>query len=105
MAAALSGHAERPQVKGQLTGDFVVLLGNGVMQIELQDVVDRARDTLRQSKIRELRKLVVERVGEGISLRGYASTFYHKQLAQELVRKELDGEAVLNHIQVVHLLP
>jgi hypothetical protein len=75
------------------------------MQTELQDVVDRARDVLRQSKIRELRKLVVERVDEGIALRGYASTFYHKQLAQELVRKELDGEEVLNHIQVIHPLP
>jgi hypothetical protein len=67
---------------------------------ELQDVVDRARDVLRQSKIRELRKLNVERIDRGIALRGFASTFYHKQLAQELVRKELDGEEVLNYIQV-----
>jgi hypothetical protein len=54
------------------------------MQTELQDVVNRARDVLRQSKIREIRKLDIERVEESIALRGYASTIYHKQLVQEL---------------------
>jgi hypothetical protein len=75
------------------------------MQTELQDVVDRAKNVLRQSKIHELRKLDVDRVDEGIVLRGYASTFYHKQLAQELVRKELYDEEVLNQIQVVYTWP
>jgi hypothetical protein len=74
------------------------------MQTELQNALDRAKSVLHRSKIRELGKLAVERVDEGIALHGYATSYYHKQLAQELVRKELDGEAVLNHIQVIHPL-
>jgi hypothetical protein len=70
------------------------------MQAEMQDVVDRARAVLRHSKINELRNLRVEREDEGIALRGVASSFYYEQLAQELVRRELDGEEVWNFIQV-----
>jgi hypothetical protein len=75
------------------------------MQTELLTGVDRARDVLRRSRIRELRSLTVEPAQEGIALHGYASSFYHKQLAQELVRNEMNGEEVLNYIQVVHPLP
>ena len=75
------------------------------MQAELANALDRAKDILQRSRISELQKLAVERVAEGIVLHGYASSLYHKQLAQELVRKELDGEVVLNHIQVGRPLP
>jgi hypothetical protein len=70
-----------------------------------RDSIARANDVLRRSKIRELRKITVERVGDDFALHGFASSFYHKQLAQELVKNELDGEEVLNHVQVVHPLP
>ena len=73
------------------------------MPMEVEFPVDRAKDALQRSKIRELRKLAVEQVGEAIVLHGCASSFYHKQLAQELVRKELDGQELWNHVQVVHL--
>lgn len=73
--------------------------------LDVETAVDRAKGILGRSKIRELRKLAVERVGEGVAIHGFASSIYHKQLAQELVRKELDGEEVLNHIQVIHRLP
>ena len=66
------------------------------------DSVARAVESLRRSKIRELRKITVERVGNGLALKGCATSFYHKQLAQELVRKELNGEEVLNQVRVVH---
>jgi hypothetical protein len=62
-------------------------------------------EVLRRSRIRDLRKLTVERIGNDLALHGVASSFYHKQLAQELVRKELDGEEIVNHVQVIHPLP
>ena len=71
---------------------------------EVQSALVRAQTALRQSKIREIRKLAVEQVGEVIALHGHASSFYFKQLAQEIVRKELEGQEVLNHIQVAHLM-
>jgi hypothetical protein len=75
------------------------------MQTEVLTGTERAKEVLRRSRIRELRNLTVEPLAEGIALHGYASSFYHKQLAQELVRNELNGEEVLNYIEVVHPLP
>ena len=73
--------------------------------MEAQSALVRAKEALRQSKIREIRKLAVEQAGDDIVLHGHASSFYFKQLAQELVRKELNGQEVLNHIQVARLMP
>lgn len=75
------------------------------MLVVHEDAVERAKDVLQRSKIRELRKLAVEWVGNNVALHGHASSFYHKQLAQELVRQELDDVEVVNHVQVVHPLP
>jgi len=70
-----------------------------------KDAVERARDALRRSKIGELRRLTIESLGDDIALHGLVSTYYHKQLAQELVRIELHGQEVVNHVQVSHPLP
>ncbi len=50
------------------------------------DVKSRALAALEQSPIHSLRELAVEQEGETLLLSGRVDTFYHKQLAQELVR-------------------
>jgi hypothetical protein len=66
------------------------------------DSIERAKAVLRRSNIVDLRRLVVERERQVVVLRGPVSSFYHKQLAQELVRNELDDDVeVVNHAHVI----
>jgi hypothetical protein len=48
-----------------------------------------------------LQDLQVERTMRGLVISGRVSTFYHKQLAQEVVRCVADGFTVVNLVQVV----
>ena len=68
----------------------------------LNDAEMRAKSALLQSSIYVLRKLQVEQRDEAIILRGRVDSFYHKQLAQELVRMAVDGVEVINAISVVY---
>ncbi len=73
----------------------------------LTDTAARAKSALSRSRIYDLRRLSVEPDGEAVVLRGRVSSFYHKQLAQELVRNELarneiEGAEVINAIRVVY---
>ncbi len=57
------------------------------------EVQPRAQHALSASPIRELRDLRVERQNGALVIRGHVSSFYHKQLAQEVVRgvcREID---------------
>ena len=66
----------------------------------LEDVQPRAQTALASSPIYELRDLQVEQ-REGILLiSGSVSSFYHKQLAQEVVRSVCAGIEVKNSILV-----
>jgi hypothetical protein len=76
-------------------------------QTLLSDTASRAKAALSRSQIFDLRELEVDQDGECIVLRGRVGSFYHKQLAQELVRIALnrDGEhgaEVMNAINVVY---
>jgi hypothetical protein len=51
-----------------------------------KDVQPRAQSALSKSPIFELRDLRVERENGALVLSGVVSSFYHKQLAQEVVR-------------------
>ncbi len=64
------------------------------------DVQARAQLALTASPIYALRELQVEHDGEVLQLRGIVSSFYHKQLAQEVVRHAVEGVEVLNSIHV-----
>ena len=66
------------------------------------DVTARAQVALAESPIHALRELRVVRDGETIILEGWVDTFYHKQLAQELVRAIADDCAcdVINMVDV-----
>ena len=61
-----------------------------------------ARSVLLNSKIYTLRKLQVEQAEGAVILRGRVESFYHKQLAQELIRTAIDGVEVINALQVVY---
>jgi len=69
---------------------------------EVDDDLVRARAALTRSSIYMLRKLQIDRDGERLVLRGRVDSFYHKQLAQELVRPEVLGAEVVNALQVVY---
>src|SRR5258706_560189 len=72
-------------------------------QMLLLDVASQAKAVLAQSRIFDLRRLDVDQQGECVVIRGRVDSFYHKQLAQELVRTALDGAAdVINAIRVVY---
>ena len=71
-------------------------------QTLLMDVASQAKAALSRSRIFDLRRLSVEQDGDYVVLRGRVDSFYHKQLAQELVRAAVEGIEVLNAISVVY---
>ena len=64
-----------------------------------KDNLTRAKAMLAASKIRDLRRLAVTPDGKFVKLSGHVSSYYHMQLAQELVRSEI-GDVVLNDMHV-----
>jgi trehalose-6-phosphatase len=69
----------------------------------LTDIAVQAKAALSRSRIYSLRKLHVDQDGDSVVLRGRVDSFYHKQLAQELVRVAVDhGAEVTNAISVVY---
>lgn len=69
---------------------------------ELSQALTQARAALSLSNIYVLRKLQIERDGEALIMRGRVDSYYHKQLAQELVKAAVDGIEVINALQVVY---
>jgi hypothetical protein len=67
----------------------------------IEDVVPQVQEALDASPIYALRHLRVEQMGQMLLLSGVVSSFYHKQLAQELVRAVTDGFEVVNMVRVV----
>lgn len=68
--------------------------------LEMVDVASRARSALSTSPIYVLREIQVEQLDDSLQLVGRVDTFYHKQLAQEVVRAVADGLRVENTILV-----
>ena len=66
----------------------------------LLDAAAHAKAALATSRIFDLRCLNVEQDGDCVILRGRVDSFYHKQLAQELVRAAIEGSEVINAISV-----
>jgi hypothetical protein len=69
---------------------------------QIHPLAARAKNALQSSKIHSLRKLQVEQAAGAIILRGRVESFYHKQLAQELIRTAIEGVEVINALQVVY---
>jgi hypothetical protein len=68
--------------------------------VEVSDVASRAQSALSASPIYVLRDIQVEHAGDALLLTGRVDTFYHKQLAQEVVRAVCDGMRVVNCVTV-----
>lgn len=66
----------------------------------LERAQPRAQSALASSSIFDLRDLRVEQCDDALLISGSVSSFYHKQLAQELVRAVAHGIPVVNSIQV-----
>jgi osmotically-inducible protein OsmY len=64
------------------------------------EIVPRAQSALASSPIYELRDLQVEHRAGALFLSGAVSSFYHKQLAQEVVRSVCRDIDVVNAIDV-----
>jgi len=64
------------------------------------NVAPRAQTALAGSPIFELRELLVEQRDGVLLISGFVSSFYHKQLAQEVVRSVCAGIEVINTIEV-----
>ena len=65
-----------------------------------RDLASRAKAVLGRSRIFDLRCLDVDQDADCVVLRGSVDSFYHKQLAQELVKMHIDGVEVINEIDV-----
>ena len=64
------------------------------------ELVPRAQAALAGSPFYELRGLQVERRRDALLISGCVSSFYHKQLAQEVVRSVCVDTEVVNSIRV-----
>ncbi len=62
----------------------------------------RARAALSGSNIYVLRRLTIDRDGGSLIMRGRVDSYYHKQLAQELVKTAVEGIEVVNALQVIY---
>jgi hypothetical protein len=68
--------------------------------LTVKDVQKRAQKALAASPVFALRELQVEQRGDALLLRGLVTSFYHKQLAQEVVRNAAEGVELVNSIDV-----
>jgi hypothetical protein len=64
------------------------------------EVKAQAQRALASSPIFDLRGLQVEYVDGSLLLTGRVETFYHKQVAQEVVRNVADGVRLVNDVAV-----
>ena len=69
-------------------------------QILLKNFAARAKAVLGRSRIFDLRALEVGQIDGCVVLRGSVDSFYHKQLAQELIKMAIEGVEVINEIEV-----
>jgi osmotically-inducible protein OsmY len=65
----------------------------------------QARKALDQSPIHAHRRLDVSQDGDILILQGRVESYYHKQMAQEVVRNICRGVQLVNEIAVEHESP
>lgn len=62
--------------------------------------LNQAKRALRECRLHPLRALAVEQAGESIIISGRVNSFYHKQMAQEIVRAVCNDIELRNNIDV-----
>ena len=70
--------------------------------IAVDELQPRAQAALASSPFYELRELQVEWRDDALCLSGCVTSFYHKQIAQEVVRSVCRDAMVINSIRVEH---
>ncbi len=63
-------------------------------------LIDRAQAALANSPFHELHGIRVDQQHGALALCGHVSSFYHKQLAQEVVRSVCRDVKLINEIEV-----
>jgi len=63
-------------------------------------IATAARDILSNSSVRDLRFLRVDSSANRLELTGRVGSYYHKQLAQETIRRVAGGMQMVNRVQV-----
>jgi len=71
-----------------------------ILRAAADDNLTRAEAILAHSKVLRSRGLSVSNRDGHLIIRGQVSLFYHKQLAQELIRAEIPDVMLINEIQV-----
>jgi hypothetical protein len=71
-----------------------------------KDVQAKAQQALSSSLVYALRELLVERDGQKLVITGEVCSFYHKQLAQEIVRQALEqvDDVELDVVNAINVL-
>jgi hypothetical protein len=72
-----------------------------MLHVATDGILDKAKSSLSRSRISEIRQLEIHEYQDRIVIRGRVSSFYHKQLAQELIRLEIGAAAIDNEVRVV----
>jgi hypothetical protein len=65
-----------------------------------ENSLQEAKAALQTSPVFALRSLCVEQVDDNLIISGRVSTFYYKQLAQEVIRSVASGMSVINSVEV-----
>jgi len=65
-------------------------------------ICESAQAALRQSPSPDIRGLTVVQFRSAIVLHGHVNSFYHKQLAQELIKSKIGGAELLNETKVIY---
>jgi hypothetical protein len=74
--------------------------GHGMAELKANELQPRAQEALQASPIYALRDVRVEQTGKQLMLTGRVSSFYHKQMAQELVLALAEDVEIVNTIHV-----
>ena len=80
--------------------DGAAAIGLPSPDVKKVSIEQRARAALAKSPIYALQCLEVQRSGERLLIRGSVSSYYHKQLAQEVIRSVVGEIEVINSLQV-----
>ncbi len=74
--------------------------GDTMIDSGFRDVTGRVKHLLAASPIADLRHLKVVQQGDQVLLQGRVRTFYAKQMAQETVRRAINGMHLVNAVSV-----
>ena len=72
-----------------------------ILPMTVEQVLQRARYALSSSPVHGLRDLTLDSIEGGLCISGRVTSFYHKQLAQEIVLGISGSLDVVNRVQVV----